>query len=324
MAINGVAFLPLRFKYGGELNMKMLKNMPLKKRDAMEGYIFIAPFIIGFLVFIAGPMFFSLYASFTNYNITSRFDFIGLDNYKDMFIRDQLFWTSLKNTLIFVLLGVPSFRIAAITLSVLLNNAIKGMRVFRTIFYLPVVMSGVATYLLWMQMFHPSYGLVNTVLSWIGIQGPAWLAEPFWTKPALVIMGLWSAGENMLLYLARLRGIPQQLYESAEIDGANSFHKLFKITIPMLTPIIFFDLITGMIGAFQVFQSAYVMTGGTSGGPMNSLLFYNYYLWNKAFKVFDMGYASAMSWFLFVVIMGITLFNLKFSKKWVYYEGADF
>ncbi len=305
--------------------MKMLKNMSLRQRDAIEGYMFIAPFIIGFLVFVAGPMFFSLYSSFTDYNITSSFNFIGLNNYRYMFTKDQLFWTSLKNTLIFVNLGVPTFRIAAISLSILLNNTIKGMRVFRTIFYLPVVMSGVATFLLWMQMFHPVYGLVNKILSWFGIMGPAWLVDPFWTKPALVLMGLWAAGGNMMLYLARLKGIPQQLYESAEIDGANGFHKLFKITIPMLTPIIFFDLITGMITAFQVFQSAYVMTAGapTIGGPMNSLLFYNYYLWNKAFKEFDMGYATAMSWFLFVIIMLITLFNLKFSKKWVYYEGAD-
>ncbi|MFW5983448.1 MAG: carbohydrate ABC transporter permease [bacterium] len=301
-----------------------MKNMSLKKQDMITGYIFIAPFIIGFLVFIAGPMLFSLYASFTNYNITSKFDFVGLRNYSHMFTKDQIFWTSFKNTIIFVVLGVPIFRIAAIALSILLNNTIKGMRVFRTIFYLPVVMSGVATFLLWMQMFHPAYGLVNTVLSWVGIEGPAWLVDPFWTKPALVLMGLWAAGGNMLLYLARLKGIPQQLYESAEIDGANGFHRLFKITIPMLTPIIFFDLITGMIGAFQVFQSAYVMTGGQGGGPMNSLLFYNYYLWNKAFKVFDMGYATAMSWFLFIVIMSVTVFNLKFSKKWVYYEGADF
>lgn len=303
--------------------MKTLKNLSLKKRDALAGYMFVSPYIIGFLVFIAGPMIFSFYASFTDYNITSSFNFIGLQNYKKMFFSDQVFWTALKNTLIFVILGVPLVRIAAISLSVLLNNTLKGMRIFRTIFYLPVVMSGVATFLLWMQLFSPSSGLINTVLSWFGIQGPAWLYDPIWTKPALVIMGVWAAGGNMLLYLARLKGIPQQLYESAEIDGANTFHKLFKITIPMLTPIIFFDLITGMIGAFQVFQSAYVMTGGTGGGPMNSLLFYNYYLWNKAFKVFDMGYATAMSWFLFVIIMSITLFNIKFSSKWVYYEGAD-
>ncbi len=303
--------------------VKFINKLSLKKRDTIAGYMFVAPFIIGFIVFTAGPMLFSLYSSFTDYNITSTFNFIGIDNYKHMFTTDQLFWQSLKNTLIFVLLGVPSFRIAAITLSILLNNTLKGMRVFRTIFYLPVVMSGVATFLLWMQLFSPDSGLINTVLGWFGILGPAWLYDPFWTKPALVIMGLWAAGGNMMLYLARLKGIPQQLYEAAEIDGASAFHRLFRITIPMLTPIIFFDLITGMIGAFQVFQSAYVMTGGTSGGPMNSLLFYNYYLWNKAFRVFDMGYATAMSWFLFLIIMSVTLFNLKFSKKWVHYDGGD-
>ena len=302
---------------------KSLKRsrLTLNQKEALQGYIFVLPYIIGFLVFIAGPMFFSLYASFTNYNITSKMDFIGFDNYARMF-NDKIFWLSLKNTLFFVALGVPLARIVAITLAVLLNHNIKGMRVFRTIFYLPSIFSGVAVFLLWMQLFSPSTGLINRILALVGINGPAWLFDPNWTKPALILMGLWSAGGGMLLYLARLQGIPQQLYEAADIDGANAVQRFFKITLPMITPIVFFDLITGMIGAFQVFQSAYVMTSG-QGGPMNSLLFFNFYMWKKAFEIFDMGYATAMAWVLFFIIMSITVINLKLSKHWVYYDGGD-
>jgi multiple sugar transport system permease protein len=279
--------------------------------------------LIGFLVFTAGPMLFSLYASFTNYDITSRMDFIGLKNYIRMFTNDDLFWISLKNTLYYVAISVPITTAGAVLLAVLLNQGVRGMRIYRTIYYLPAVLSGVGVYLLWMQLLNPSSGLVNTVLAWIGITGPAWLFDPNWTKPALILMKLWSLGGGMLLYLASLQGVSNSLYEAAELDGANSFRKFVHITLPMITPVIFFDLVTSLIGGFQVFQEAYVMTTGGTGGPANSLVFFNLHMFNKAFKVFDMGYAMAMSWILFVVVLIITLINLKLAPRWVHYEGDD-
>lgn len=290
-----------------------------KKSEALWGLLFVSPFIIGFIVFMLLPMIFSFVGSFTNYNITSRMDFIGLDNFKEMFTTDQLFLTSLYNTVFYVVLNVPLTTAGGVFLAVLLNRNIRGITVFRTIFYLPAILSGVAVYVLWMQLLSPSSGLINTVLSWVGISGPSWLFDPNWTKPALILMRLWSVGGAMLLYLATLQNVPKQLYESAEVDGASSFKKLRHITLPLITPIIFYDVITSTIGAFQIFQEAYVMTEGGTGGPANSLLFYNLHMWNKAFVAFDMGYAMAMSLVLFAIVLVLTFINLKLAPKWVHY-----
>ncbi|MBM7692569.1 multiple sugar transport system permease protein [Peribacillus deserti] len=292
-------------------------------RENLIGYGFISPWLIGFFLLTAGPLLFSLVVSFSDYNITSEMTFTGLDNYKKMFTADDLFWTSLWNTVYFVLFSVPMTTAGAIFIAVLLNSKIKGMKIFRTIYYLPAVLSGVAVYFLWMQLLSPGTGLVNLVLSWVGIEGPAWLFDPNWTKPALIFMKLWSVGGGMLLYLASLQGVSTTLYEAADLDGANIFQKFFHITLPMITPIIFFDIITSTIGAFQIFQEAYVMSKDGDGGPAHSLLFYNLHMWNNAFEVFDMGYASAMAWVLFIIIMILTIFNLKFGKRWVHYEGGD-
>jgi multiple sugar transport system permease protein len=240
-----------------------------------------------------------------------------------MFTVDTLFWTSLWNTLYYVIFSVPLTTAGAIILAVLLNQKVYGMKIFRTIYYLPAVLSGVAVYFLWMQLLSPSAGLVNTFLGWFGIEGPAWLFDPKWTKPALLLMKMWSVGGGMLLYLASLQGVSQQMYEAAEIEGATAFQKFRYITLPMISPVIFFDLITSTIGAFQIFQEAYVMTENGSGGPSNSLLFYNLHMWNNAFKNFNMGYASAMAWLLFIIVMALTVFNMKVGKKWVHYEGGD-
>lgn len=275
------------------------------------------------LAFTLGPLLFSLFASFTNYDITSQMDFIGFGNYRRMFERDPLFWISLGNTVHYVIISVPLSIIAAIFVSLLMNQKIKGIRFFRTIYYLPAVLSGVGVYFLWMQLLSPQSGLVNTVLSWVGIQGPAWLYDPNWTKPALIMMNLWKAGGSMLLYLAALQNISPTLYEAAEIDGAGFFRKLFNVTIPMITPIIFFDLITSTIGAFQIFQEAYVMSNNGEGGPANSLLFFNLHMWNKAFVTFEMGYAMALSWILFIIVFILTLINLRMAPRWVHYEGGN-
>ena len=290
-----------------------------KKKEMLWGLLFVSPFIIGFLGFMLLPMLFSFIGSFTNYNITSRMDFIGLDNFRRMFTQDELFTTSLYNTAYYVLFNVPLTAVGSVFLAVLLNRQIYGIRVFRTIFYLPAVLSGVAVYVLWMQLLSPSTGLVNTALSWIGVDGPSWLFDPEWTKPALILMRLWSVGGAMLLYLATLQNVPKQLYESAEVDGAGFTRQFFHITLPMITPIIFYDVVTSTIGAFQIFQEAYVMTEGGTGGPANSLLFYNLHMWNKAFVAFDMGYAMAMSMILFLIVLSLTFINLKLAPRWVHY-----
>lgn len=299
------------------------KMSSLQKAEELQGFIFILPWIIGFIAFTMGPLLFSLYASFTDYNITSKMNFVGLKNYITMFTKDPLYWTALKNTIYYVVIEVPLKTIIAILLAVMMNQKIYGIKLFRTVFYLPSVLSGVGVYILWMQMFNPTSGLVNTILGFFGIQGPAWLFDPAWSKPAVIIMKLWGAGGTMLLFLAALQGVPQQLYESAEIDGANAIRKFFTITLPMITPAIFFHVVTSLIGAFQIFQEAYVMSQNGDGGPVSSLLFYNLHLWNKAFEVFDMGYASAMAWVLFAIVMVLTVINLTVSKYWVYYEGGE-
>lgn len=312
-------------KTKSKTKIKVSKGLsPLRRAEEMQGFIFILPWIIGFIGLQAGPMLFSLYASFTNYDVTSQMNFIGLKNYITAFTQDPLFWQSLYNTVYYVVISVPLTTAGSILIALLLNQKIRGMRIFRTLYYLPSVLTGVAVYLLWMQLLSPS-GLINEVLGWVGIQGPNWLYSPQWTKPALILMQLWSVGGGMLLYLAALQGVPKTLYEAAEIDGATAWKKFLHISFPMITPVIFFDLVTSFIGGFQIFQQAYVFTdnGSAGGGPQNSLLFFNFHMWNEAFKSLNMGYAMAMSWVLFVIIMILTLINIKFAKKWVHYEGAD-
>lgn len=294
-----------------------------KKKEARWAYLFISPFIIGFVVFMLGPMLFSVIGSFTDYNLTSKMNFIGLANFRRMFLHDDLFWKSLYNTVYFVLFNVPLTTIFSVFLATILNQKIRGISIFRTMFYLPAVLSGVAVYILWMQLLSPSAGLINTFLGWFNISGPAWLFDPNWTKPALILMKIWSSGGAMLLYLATLQNVPRSLYESAAIDGAGVWGKFKNITLPLITPIIFYDVITSTIGSFQIFQEAYVMTKNGTGGPANSLLFYNLHMWNKAFVAFDMGYAMAMSMILFLIVLVLTFINLKLAPRWVYYSGGD-
>lgn len=293
-----------------------------KGRETAYGYLFILPWIVGMLCFILGPMIFSFITSFTDYNMLSG-KFIGFANYKKMFFQDQLFWKALNNTLIYSVLNVPLVTIGGVIVAVILNKSIFGLRTFRTIYYLPSIMVGVGTYFLWMLLLDPANGLVNTVLGAMGIRGPAWLTDPDWTKPAIILMHLWGLGGQMLLYLARLQSIPKDYYEAASLDGAGSFYQFFKITLPLVSPIIFYNLVIGIIGAFQVFQEGYIFSGNGSGNPAGSLLFYNLYLWNQAFKNFKTGYANAMCWFLFVIVMALTLLVQKTSKKWVYYEEGS-
>ena len=301
---------------------KLLDLLGVKTRKGREtayGYVFILQWLIGFLGLTAGPMIFSLVTSFADYNML-KIDFIGLGNYERMFFKDQLFFKAFGNTLFYAVLNIPLVTIGGVIVAVILNKSVFGLRTFRTIYYLPSIMVGVGTYFLWMLMLDPSTGIINAALEVIGIDGPAWLSDPNWTKPAIIVMHIWGLGGQMLLYLARLQSIPQDYYEAAALDGANAWQKFSKITVPQLSPIIFYNLTIGIIGAFQVFQEGYIFSGDGTGKPAGSLLFYNLHVWNQAFKNFDTGYANALCWFLFAVVMLLTVINNKVSKKWVNYD----
>lgn len=289
---------------------KILKNI--------EGYLFISPWIIGFFIFTLGPMVASLFYSFTKWNVFTTPEWIGFKNYQDIF-KDPLFYKSLKNSFYFTILAVPSQIVVALILAVLLNQKIKGQQIYRTIYYLPTVVSGASVALLWMMLLNPTTGLINRILSWFGISGPAWLLDPKWVIPALVLMSIWGVGGAMVIFLAALQGVPKELYESAEIDGAGPFKRFIYITLPMISPVIFFNFVMAVIGSLKVFSPAYFMFG-SQGGPKNSALFYVLYLYVNAFRDFKMGYASALAWILFIIILAITLLIFKSSPLWVYYE----
>lgn len=296
-------------------------------REGITGWLFAMPWVLGFLIFTAGPMLFSLYASFTRYNIIAAPRWVGLRNYSAI-LEDERFYISLQNTFWLVAVKVPVVVVISIAIALLLDMDLPGGKLFRTIFYLPSILAGAAAIFLWRWILLPD-GLLNRGLALFGIDGPAWFFDPRWTKPGLVVMGLWWIGGNILIYLASLKGIPSQLYEAAAIDGASGLKKVWYITLPMLSPTIFFQVVTGIIGAFQIFTSAYIIAGADPSnnkeGPGQSLLFYVLYIYNRAFGRtgqggFQMGYASALAWILLVIILAITLFQLWLSRRWVYYE----
>lgn len=287
------------------------------RHDILEGYLFAAPWLIGFIFFTAGPVLVSFLFSFCDYRVLSPARWVGMNNYREMVFEDPLFWKSLWNTAYYTAFHVPLGLCGALLLAVLLNQKVRGMRFFRTIFYIPSIISGVAVSVLWMWILNPEYGILNAALSKIGIQGPGWLTDPAWSKPAIIVMSLWGLGAGMMVLLAALQGIPRHLYESARIDGAGVFLQFIYITVPLLTPALFFNLVIGIIGSFQIFTQAYVMT---NGGPLDSTLFYALYLFRTAFQSFRMGYASAMAWILFAVVLSLTLVQMRLAKRWVYYE----
>lgn len=302
----------------------------LQRSEAITGWLFATPWIVGFLAFTLGPMLFSLYASFTEYNIIRAPEWIGLRNYENIFLRDEFFWISLKNTFWMVAVSTPIQIVLALFIAVLLNLDLPGTRLFRTTIYLPTVLSGVAAIFLWQWILEPN-GLLNNGLEVFGINGPAWFSDADWTKPALVLMGLWWIGTDVIIYLASLRGIDKTLYEAAAIDGASGWTKNWYITVPLLTPTTFFLMITNIIGTFQIFTTAYIITTdpsiSTLGGPRHSLLFYVLYVYKYAFgdsqvpgaSGLSMGYASALAWILFTIILIITLIQLWLSRRWVHY-----
>jgi multiple sugar transport system permease protein len=287
----------------------------LERRNLRNGLLFISPWIVGFLAFTAYPFIASLFFSFTKYNIVSSPSLIGLSNYINLF-HDPLFWKSIYNTFYYTVIEVPLSTVVAIAIALLLNLKIRGQAIYRTIFYLPSIVPAVASSVLWVWLFDPSFGVINDVLAQLGIKGPGWLFSTLWSKPTLILMGLWGIGGPIVIYLAGLQGIPNELYEAAAVDGASAWRRIRRITIPLLSPVILFNVILGVISSFQYFTQAYVMT---SGGPDNSTEFYSLYLYDQAFEYLHMGYASAMAWILFVIILVITLVLFKLSKRWVFY-----
>ncbi|PAT01708.1 ABC transporter permease [Candidatus Izimaplasma bacterium ZiA1] len=313
----------------------MVKNKKMKKQNKKPsikglrheekrlGYIFASPWLIGLFVFGAFPLIFSLYLSFTQYDMVGAPRFIGFDNYRILLTNDVLFWKSLFNTLYHVAIAVPLGIVVGVILALLLNTKIKGMGIYRTLYYLPNVVSIVAMSLLWMWLFQPSFGLVNQILrpfyDLFNMEPLGWYKDADISKLTLIIMGLWTAGGSMVIYLAQMQDIPGELYEAADIDGANWFQKIIKITLPLMTPSIFFNFIMGLIGGFQVFTTAYIMTGG---GPSRSTYYYSYYLFDKMIADNAMGSASAMAWILMVITLVITMLALMLNK-YVFYMGEQ-
>jgi multiple sugar transport system permease protein len=283
----------------------------------IEGYLFISPWIVGFILFTAGPVVASLGLSFYQWSLIRPPRFVGLENYVTMFTNDPLFWQSLRVTLLYVAVAVPLQIAFALFLAILLNQKVRAIPVFRTIFYLPSVVSGVAIAVLWLWLYQPELGLINDLLSKVGIDGPAWLISKQWALPAIIGASLWTVGGTMIIFLAGLQDMPQHLYEAAALDGAGEWAKFRHVTLPMLSPVIFFNLVLGLIAAFRMFELPLVMT---QGGPINATMFYALYLYLSAFKFLKMGYAAALAWVLFIIIMIVTGLQLKLARRWVYYE----
>jgi len=291
---------------------------PSVRRDLRNGLLFVSPWLLGLLIFTLYPIVASFYYSFTNYDIISPPVFVGLTNYKDLLTNDPLFWKAVGNTLYYVALAVPLNLLVALSVALLLNLKVRGMVFYRTLFYLPSIVPDVAAALLWGWILNSQFGLANAFLRSLGLPTVGWFTDPAWSKPALILIGLWSVGGAMVIFLAALQDIPDYLYEAADLDGATALSKTWQITLPMLTPTIFFNLILGMIGAFQYFTTAFVLTGG---GPVSSTLFYSLLLYSNAFSYFKMGYGSAMAWLLVAFIFLLTWIVFKTANRWVYYEG---
>ena len=289
-----------------------------QRREAKDGYLALSPWMLGFVVFYVFPILATFFVSFTQWTVVKPPVWIGLDNYVRMFTRDSLFVSSLRATTLFVALSLPLKLVLGLMLALLLNLKIPAMDFFRTIFFIPAVISGVAVSLMWIWFLQPDTGVVNTLLSYFGIQGPQWFWDRDWALPSVAIMSIWKVGGAAIIYLAGLQNIPAHLYEAAEIDGANKWSRFWKITLPLLTPTLFFQLIIELIDAFKIFTEAYVITGG---GPLKATYFFLYYFYEEAFRNANMDYAAALALFLLLVIMSATVFVNYTSRKWVFYEN---
>lgn len=317
--------------------VRFFRSTRLYRSEATAGLLFATPWFLGFLIFMLGPMFVSLVFCFCEYDVLHPAKFVGLENFKKMFgfisvagdetrgilPADPYFWKSLWNTFYITIIGVPLGLVLGLAIAMLLNTEIRGISIYRTCFYLPSIVPIVATAILWMWLLNPQIGWVSAFLRWLGIESPNWFDDARWAKPALILMLLWGSGSSMIIWLAGLKGIPRHYYEAAAIDGCNSFQAFLNVTLPLLTPYIFFNLIMGIIGYLQIFTQAFVVSSPPTAGPGDSLLFLVFYLFNNAFSYFKMGYASALAWILFVITLFLTLIQIKLAPRWVYYEGAE-
>ena len=292
----------------------------LQVQEARWGYIFLIPWLLGLAIFIVGPILASAYFSFQEYDIVSPPEYIGAANYVRAFTADKQFWPSLWRTLYYSLLVVPIGLTGSLLLAILLNQGIRGTNIFRTIFFLPHLTPAVALAVLWIWLFHPTVGPINTVLEGVGIPGPGWLQAKDWALPALIIISLWAGigGNTMLIFLAGLQGVPRELYEASEIDGAGRWAKFRNVTLPMISPTLLFNLILGIIGALKVFTLAFV---ATNGGPSYATWFYALHIYRQSFEYFRMGYGAALAWIFVIVLMVFTYIQIVMSRRWVYYAG---
>ncbi len=287
-------------------------------RPHIAGWLCASPWIFGFLIFTLGPMIWSIYYSLTEYPLIREPIWVGLENYRVMFLEDKFFYNSLRVTTIYAVVGVPLHLVFGFLLALLLNQKIRFIAFWRTIYFLPSVVSGVAVALLWQWIFNSDFGLANWLLGLLKIDGPSWLLSPVWALPALIIMSLWSVGGSMIIFIAGLQGVPQTLYEAADMDGANAVRRFWHVTVPMVSPVILFNLIIGLVAALQTFTQAFIMT---AGGPRQATHFFMLHLYNNAFQWLKMGYASALAWVLFVYILIVTVFVIRSSSMWVFYAG---
>ncbi len=290
---------------------------PVAKREGRAAYLFLAPWFVGMAVITIGPILASLYLSFTDYSLLQPPEWLGLDNYQRM-LDDERLHKALRVTFTYVLVSVPLQLAAALALALFLDRGVRGLAIYRSIYYLPSLLGGsVAIAILWRQIFGTE-GLINQLLDIVGIQGEGWVSHPDYALGTLITLNVWTFGSPMVIFLAGLRQIPAMYYEAAEVDGAGTFTKFWRITVPLLTPIIFFNLVLQIIGSFQTFTQAFIVSGGT-GGPADSTLFFTLYTYDRGFGSFEMGYASALAWVLLVIIAGFTAVNFLMAKKWVHY-----
>ncbi len=292
----------------------------LARREAVDGFLFIAPWLLGFVLWVAGPMLFSLILIFMNWSLLTPPSFAGLENFRTL-LSDELIPVSLYNTAYYTFIFVPLHVLLALLAALALNLRIRAVGVFRTVYYLPSITPTVASAMLWLWVFNPDFGLVNLLLRRLQIPSPQWFVDPVWAKPALIIMGLWSLGSAMVIFLAGLQNIPTELYEAASIDGAGTWARFWNVTLPLLSPVIFFNLVVGIIGSFQVFTTVFIVSNG-QGGPSNATLFLVLYLYQNGFVFFKMGYASLIAWMLFAIVLIFTGIQFLVARKWVHYEGG--
>ncbi|MDR8413461.1 sugar ABC transporter permease [Nonomuraea sp. 3-1Str] len=290
----------------------------LARREARRFHLFLSPWLIGFVLFGGGPILASIAISSTDWNLLSSPTWAGLANYEKM-TADPEFWDAVGNTFSYGVGAVSLGVLFTFGLALLLNQPLRFQGLFRTVMYLPSVVSGVATALLWLNILHPDYGLINKLLALIGVEGPPWLGSTEWAMPALILMSVWGAGNTIVIYLAGLQGIPATLYEAAEIDGAGWWRRFWSVTVPMMSPVIFFNVVTGFIASIQAYTLILIMT---EGGPANATMVLGLYIYRQAFVFFDMGYAAALSWAMFLIVIAVTLVQFGLARRWVHYEFA--